>query len=487
MFKKVIALLLAALLVFPAISSLAEAPITIHVFGTGTTLPEDDPILPELSRQLGFNVVLENPTADAAALTGRILNGDIPDVFVVNNIKSISTYLDSDAVLCISDHMDLIPHIAESYSEDYWYPVTFDGKIYAIPPRAQVNYMEWYMRYDWLEKLGLPTPTNFDELLEVCIAMKKADFDGNGIEDTYPISGVGLESRNGAFNGFFTAYGVTQPCTVMIRNNEAVYATTLPEFRMAVEEIRRFVEAGVVDPEVVSNNFNALREKAATGKIGICYGGWTEISKAAYQEIIKAVDPEADWHHFEKPIVTPYGESGATKTAVGFSRTYCLSADLEEQPERLAAALKLFDYITYGAGDRLMSYGIEDVHYRLEGDKVIKLDAMSGLTYGSTLQFTGRDDMVYCMTKFAECEDEIRYAAEEETVLYHYGDFVQQPEGVNYADIKSYETQTIIEFIFGQRDMSEWDSFIETLNTVYNLKAYIEHANETLKELGYIK
>ena len=487
MSKKVIALLIALVFVLPMTLGMAEEPITIHVFGTGTTLPEDDPILPELSRQLGFNVVLENPTADAAALNGRIMSGDIPDVFVVNNIKNLTTYVDNGAVLCISDHMDLIPHIVELYDDDYWLPVTIDGDIYAIPPRAQVNYMEWYLRYDWLEKLGMPTPTTFDELLAVAIAMKNADFDGNGLDDTYPISGVGLDSRNGAFNGFFTAYGVTQPCTVMIRDNKAVYSTLQPEFKMAIEEIRRFVEAGVVDPEIVSNNFNTLREKAATGKMGIAYGGWTEISKAAYQDIIKSVDPNADWHHFEKPIVTPYGESGATKTAVGFSRCYCLSADLEDDPEKLAAALKLFDYITYGAGDRLMSYGIEGIHYNLDGEKIIKLDAMSGLTYGATLQFTGRDDMVYCMTKFVECEDEIKYAAEEELVLYHYGDFVQQPEGVNYADIKSYENQSIIEFIYGQRDMSEWDSFIETLNTVYNLKGYMEYANETLKEQGYIK
>ena len=488
MSRKVVALLLALMLMLPMmVAGVAEDPITIHLFGTGITLPEDDPILPELSRQLGFNVVLENPTADAAALTGRIISGDIPDIFVVNNIKNIGTYLDSGAILCISDHMDLIPHIDELYSDEYWLPVTYDGEIYAIPPRAQVNYMEWYLRYDWLEKLGMPTPTTFDELLAVAIAMKDADFDGNGIADTYPISGVGIDARHGAFNGFFTAYGVTQPTTVMIRDNKAVYACTTPEFKMAIEEIRRFVEAGVVDPEIVSNDFNALREKAATGKIGIAYGGWTEISKAAYQDIIKSVDPNADWHHFEKPIVTPYGESGATQTAVGFSRSYCLSADLEDDPEKLAAALTLFDYVTYGAGDRLMSYGIEGTHYNLDGDKIIKLDAMSALTYGSTLQITGRDDMVYCMTKFVECEDEIMYAAEEETVYKHYGDFVQQPDGINYADIKSYEVQTLTEFIFGQRDMSEWDSFIETLNTVYNLKGYMEYANETLKEQGYIK
>lgn len=488
MTRKLVTLLLvfAMALSMLCVSASADEPVTIHLFGIGATVPEDDPVIPELAKRLGINIVLDNPTADTAALTARIVGGDIPDIFK-STIKNVGEFYNYDAVLCISDYLDQMPNVKAMYDDDYWLPVTYDGAAYAVPRRAQVNYMEWYLRYDWLQKLGKETPTTFDELLDVCIAMANADLDGNGKNDTYPISGCGIDSRNGAFNGFFTAYGVTQPTTIMIRDNEAVYACTTEEFKMAVEEIRRFVDAGVVDPEIVSNSMDALREKAASGKIGCAYVGWTEFSKAAYQSIIQSVDPNADWHHFEKPIVTEYGESGATLTAVGYDMCYCISADLEDDPEKLAAALKLFDYTIAGEGDVLMSYGIEGLHYNMDGDKIVKLDAMNNLTYGWALQLTGRDDMVYCMTKFAECEDEIQFAAEDQKILMHYGDFVQQPDGINFADIKSYEVEQITQFIFGGRDMSEWDEFIDTLYNVYNLKGYMESANEQLKEQGYIK
>jgi len=489
MARRLTSLLLAVLLSLSmaAFTAQAEENVTLSVFGIGATIPEDDPIIPELSKRLGVNIIIDNPTADRAAFTARIAGGDIPDVMRVTDLNMITTMYESGVLLNISDYLDRMPNVKAQYEDDYWLPVTFDGSAYAIPARAQVNYMEWYAQYELFESLGLKTPTTFDQLMDVCLAIKNSDLDGNGKNDTYAISGASLTSRNGAFNGFFTAYGVTQPGTIMIRDNKAVYASTTPEFKMAVEEIRRFVDAGVVDPEIVTNNFDTLREKAATGKIAMAYGGWTEFSKAAYQSIMKSVNPNADWRHLETPITTPYGEAGATMTAAGYNKCMCLSADLEFDSEKLDAALRLMDYIIAGEGDILMSYGIEGIHYVMDGDTLVKLDAMSNLTYGAVLQLLGRDDMLYCMTKFPECANEIMYAAEEEKVYKHYGDFVQQPMGINVADIKSYEEEQITQFIFGGRDMAEWDEFINTLENVYNLKGYMVSVNEQLTAQGYLK
>jgi hypothetical protein len=34
--------------------------------------------------------------------------------------------------------------------------------------------------------------------------------------------------------------------------------------------------------------------------------------------------------------------------------------------------------------------------------------------------------------------------------------------------------------------MDEWDSFIDSLYSAYSIQTYVDAANETLKELGYI-
>ena len=112
---------------------------------------------------------------------------------------------------------------------------------------------------------------------------------------------------------------------------------------------------------------------------------------------------------------------------------------------------------------------------------------MNQLGYGWALQFTGRNDMVYCMTKFAECADEIQAAANDVNVIYHYEELVQQPDNVNVADLKAYEEEQITQFIFGTRSMDEYDDFIKTLKDLYGLDEYLESAKVQLTTLGYIQ
>ena len=356
------------------------------------------------------------------------------------------------------------------------------------PRKGEGNYNCWYIRQDWLDKLQMDAPETFDDLLKVAIAMNNADFDGNGKNDTYALSGTYDSKYNrSAFDGFYTAYGVTAPAGILIRDGKAVMSCTLPEFRMALETIRTFVEAGVVDPEILSNTNSTMIEKMATGKVGIAYGGWANYSKPAFVKQLSAVDENASWGPMSKNIKTEYGESGASQSASGYDAVFAINADLAQEPEKLDAVLKLFDYLATEEGMRLMSFGIEGVHYEMNGDTVVKLPAMDELTYAYSIQFIGRDDMTYCMTKFANCADIIQYCATEVPMVYHYGSMIEQPEGVNVADIKSYVLEQTAQFIYGSRPMSEYDSFLSSLYSTYNLQAYLDDATAQLTQIGYIK
>ncbi|MDD6883018.1 MAG: extracellular solute-binding protein, partial [Eubacteriales bacterium] len=185
MFKRnLFALLLVVALLAPMSAVYAEdaEPITIHIYGIGATLPEDDPVIPELEKRLGIDIVIDaasSGTSDEAGLMTRIAGGDIPDVFKVNNINSLSTYYKYGVLLNLSDYMDMMPNIAATFQDTDWARLTFDGGIYGIPRRAEVNYMANYIRYDWLEKLGMECPTTFDELYDLCEAIRDGDLDGH--------------------------------------------------------------------------------------------------------------------------------------------------------------------------------------------------------------------------------------------------------------------------------------------------------------------
>lgn len=272
-------------------------------------------------------------------------------MFRVSNINNLKSYYESDVLLNLAPYMDKMPNLKATFTDLEWGRVSFDGGIYAIPRKGEGNYNCWYIRQDWLDKLQMDAPETFDDLLKVAIAMNNADFDGNGKNDTYALSGTYDSKYNrSAFDGFYTAYGVTAPAGILIRDGKAVMSCTLPEFRMALETIRTFVEAGVVDPEILSNTNSTMIEKMATGKVGIAYGGWANYSKPAFVKQLSAVDENASWGPMSKNIKTEYGESGASQSASGYDAVFAINADLAQEPEKLDAVLKLFDYLATEEG-----------------------------------------------------------------------------------------------------------------------------------------
>lgn len=464
---------------------------TISLFGVPATIPDSDLIIPELEKRVGIDLDITSTGGDESLLVSRLAGGDIPDVFRVTTLSNLASYKKDGVLLDLKNYLDKMPNVKNMFTDQQWARVTFDGGIYGIPRRIEGNYGCWYIRYDWLDKLGVSDPTNFDELLEVAKLMTTSDLDGNGKNDTYAISGqygaTASTFGRGAFDGFWTAYGVTGPETIMIKDNQAVMSCTLPEFRMAVEEIRRFVDAGVVDPEILSNTNDSITEKMSMGKVGISYGGWANYSKPAQAKILTAVFPEASWGPFRAEIKTEYGVSGASNSASGNDAVYALNADLVDEPEKLEAVLKLFNYIATDECDNLLSFGIENEHYKVENDTIVKLEKMDELSYGWGVQFLGRQDMLYCMTKFADCADYIKHCAENVTIYTHYGQMVEKPAGINVSDIESYVLEQVAQFMFGTQSMDKWDGFIDTLYKSYSLQEYIDVANESLKKLEYIK
>ena len=80
--------------------------------------------------------------------------------------------------------LDLEPYINDYPTlkavPDYiWDSMRVNGKIHAIPQYAPKYQVVTVLRKDWLDKLGLKPPTNYEELKEVALAFTNGDPDGN--------------------------------------------------------------------------------------------------------------------------------------------------------------------------------------------------------------------------------------------------------------------------------------------------------------------
>ncbi|MFZ7946194.1 extracellular solute-binding protein [Neobacillus sp. 19] len=136
-------------------------------------------------------------------LTVKMASGDIPDVIGTEGADTnYIKWAKQGAFLPLNDYVKKYENFKD-IPQSVWDAVSLDGKIYGIPlffPASGGK--KPIIRQDWLDKLGLEMPTNYEELEKVAIAFAKEDPDGNGKDDTI---GLGL-AKGIVYDPAFGAY-----------------------------------------------------------------------------------------------------------------------------------------------------------------------------------------------------------------------------------------------------------------------------------------
>ena len=483
--KKILCSLLALLMVLAmAVPALAEGD-TITVFRSGQGMPDpaDDVILPGIKEAMGCEVEWTVVTAEyATSLNARLGGGNIPDLFQVE-YNMAPVYINQGLLLDIEPYLDQMPNFVAGYSEEALANCYMNGGMYLIAARPYIPYAHYSIRQDWLDNLGLSMPTTLDELYDVLYAFTFNDPDQNGKDDTYGLTGQGLD----AFNIVFNAYGTNAPGTFLVEDNQVVYSSVDPDAREAIKFIQKLIEAGVVDPEIMSNQSMEHRDKAISGYAGVLACSFWDIFKEAYMTQALEICPTAHWE-LMPGVEGPGGRYDLAYDPTNAPSYFGINADLADDPEHLAKVLALLDFLcTPETGHRLTLFGQEGVHYELdENGNVVPLPKLTEITYSFNYTICGRDDLPYLQTKFGYLARQIEQCGELVT-LPSYNSKVKAPEGIVLSDITTYATEEITRFIYGERSLDEWDAYVDTLNSVYGLSQYIASATEDLRSAGIIE
>ena len=303
--KKLLAFLLVVLLALSAtFGALAaedplgkfDPPITITYARQANINPKFAPgqdyehniWMTEYADVLGINVdtvwTAEGVEAYDMQLNLRIVNGDIPDMFVCNAAQF--------QLLVEADMLEDLTEVFENYQSDLVRDnFTADGgkglgmatvgdKLYGIPDSAvgAGKFHFFYIREDWREALGLPVPETLDDLIALADAFTNKDPDGNGEKDTY-----GLAISNEPFEtyfsvpGWFNAFGAF-PDQWILKDGEVVHGAIQPEMKTALAALRSWIEQGLVDPEFKVKGSWPVSEDAVAGKAGIASAEWWLLS-----------------------------------------------------------------------------------------------------------------------------------------------------------------------------------------------------------------
>jgi putative aldouronate transport system substrate-binding protein len=458
--------------------------------GVGASLPsaEKDALRPVIEKDLNIELAMNVLDEYDNKLNVRIAAGDFPDVFTLNKQKK-DDFAKRGVLLDLYPFRDKLPNV-QKYLGDIWNNGIENGKMYAIPglPGQSPRYYSYWIRKDWLAKLGLQAPKTLDELANVAKAFALNDPDGNGKRDTYGISGNGLAS----FDPIFGAYGVHMTLEDSFKGEfsikdgvltNSLYAQHMPE---ALTYINQLIKAGAVDPEIMANKSANVRTAAFQGKAGIIFIDWASVMKDEYVTQWKTVNPNADWVQLEA-IAGPGGKSNNVWDIGSGSGGTVLPKALEKDPDKLNRVLAFLDYMAAPKGSRLGQFGVEGVHYNMQGDKVVGTPKLTEEgAYFFLYQLYGRDDKVYLPSKFEKQSAYIENAFNQphEPV---YTSEISYPEGFNVADANRYIAEQLVQFVYGKTPIDQYDKFLKNLETTFKYKAYLDAAQKQFKESGKIK
>ncbi|PWC14859.1 sugar ABC transporter substrate-binding protein [Brenneria roseae subsp. americana] len=132
-------------------------------------------------KKTGIKIEYFNANTDFEQRLARAAAGNaLPDL-IFNDAVAIGQFIQ----LGIADEID--PKTIAGNENIYptaWASTRYtDGKYYGVPTSAQTFAL--FVRKDWREKLGLPQPKTWDEVMNLAKAFTTQDPDGNGKNDTY--------------------------------------------------------------------------------------------------------------------------------------------------------------------------------------------------------------------------------------------------------------------------------------------------------------
>ena len=299
-------------------------------------------------------------------LTLAMASGELADLIQVRNpiedgARVVRQLIDSDLVVPLDPYLDKYPNLKKYLSDPEAKRFSmWDGKHYTVPKRYFYHTTAFYYRKDLLDKYGMKIPTTIDEFHDVM----KVVAQGEGIP--------GYTSRGIYFGNhyFFTAYtdvGYGHPAWKW-KDGRYTDMSISEEWKKSLRLLNTYYKERILDPEfMLIIDFAKWREKFTTGKV-VSFPVHCE-ANFFYDEMVglteKTIAGADVFGGF--PPVGPDGPHNA-RTGSPYGTVDMLVAKSAKSPEKILA---MWNFLFSEEGDLFNFYGIEGVHWKKEGGKIV--------------------------------------------------------------------------------------------------------------------
>ena len=347
------------------------------------------------------------------------------------------------------------------------------GAMVAFPEIYQdVGDVSGYMvRKDFLDATGMDIPKTYDQFHDLLSAI-------------YADTGATLEMISSGGDGLLGAgFGINTTLDNdtlegwYVDDGTVKLGVLEPGFKEYVELVKEWYNEGLIYPDFVGTDRGDLSE--------LFNGSYSVTVKPP--EIIAVSNMVIGTETVAIPMPRKTEDEalhvcGNTATCLMDANTWSINAKAQ-QPELL---MQLVDYMYSDEGYYLMNYGEEGVSYTMvDGEPQftdLVLHNPDGLEYAQAAYLfasSNRSRMPFlsnysrCFSEFTDSQWDALDIYENDcdhTMDYPLGAVMNTEQSQQYntvaADICTYISEHVLQFIYGQQDMGEWDSFIETIHTM---------------------
>ncbi len=192
--------------------------------------------------------------------------GDIPDVLILDN-RRYTSYAYNGALYDITDlyeKSEIKNNITDQGLID---AIRLDGRLYGIPG-SRGNGTITYVRGDWMKKLGLQAPKNYDEFINMLRKFKNENPSGLAPNEVIPITAAGLVNTEYPLDIYLREFYWTATPDFVKRDGKWVDGMTQDDMKQALQRMHDAYAEGLIDPEIITNKTSTCRDKFNAGKVG---------------------------------------------------------------------------------------------------------------------------------------------------------------------------------------------------------------------------
>jgi putative aldouronate transport system substrate-binding protein len=336
----------------------AEAK-TFSIFLNFNNMPFDSEwaVWQEIAKRTNVSlegVISKTNANEEEAFNLMLSSGDLADVIGYMNAAELEK-LGRDGGLTplndlIEEHAPNIKALLDSDPKFRQGATSLDGNIYYIPKNQTLLSAEFYwIRQDWLDKLGLEVPTTVDELYTVLTAFRNEDPNGNGQKDEIP-----LFDRAGHKMPDEYLYLFDSSTEFYARDGVIEFEPLEENFVYGVKELAKWYKEGLIDPEIFTRGAKTRDTLYSANQGGFTHD-WPSTGNynSSLAEEISGFNNVAI-----APVKNQNGEIVERTT-----RYPAPGWGISAQAEDPVTLIKFFDFFFTEEGSDLINWGIEGETY----------------------------------------------------------------------------------------------------------------------------